>query len=781
MRSDDHYRRATAAGRVGVWDWTFATGEIYIDLVLKRLLGYEDHEIRNHIDDWGRLVHPDDAQRVSEQVQAHIRGELASYEIEHRMLHRDGSVRWFLGRGQVSRDDTGAAVSMTGTGTDITERKHREAELERAEQLNRQFVECSGDCVKLLTPDGRLRYMNAEGVRALGLPNMSGLLNRAMPEFFEGAVRTAAEQAVAVARGGGRGRFQYSIQTAKGQTMWWDAVITPMTDAFGTVTQLLAISRDISERRRGEALQVGQHEVLAMIGAGSSLSHVLDRVVRLVESQLHGRCSVLLLDEDGMTTRHGAAPSLPADYVKAIDGAAIGPKAGSCGTAMHTGTRVIVTDIDTDPLWEDYRGLAQRFGLRACWSTPIFSPQRRVLGAFAVYHDEPCEPDEADLRLIDAAADITRIAIEQQRAQQALRDSEARNTAILRAIPDWMFLTTVDGVFLDFHAKDLSKLHASPVDFLGRSLTAVLPPPVASALMQAFARVLASDGMEKVEYALGHDGEDRFYEARIVRCNGDQILSIVKDVTELRRAEFQADVQRRELAHLGRISTLGELAGTLTHELSQPLAAVLTNAQVARRAVDHSTLDLDELRETLDDIIRDDRRAAAVIDRLRALLRKEETALELVDVSEVSREVLDLAAGEFMSRRIIVKSSLAPGAAPTLGDRVQLQQVLLNLVLNSCEAMNGTPVSDRELTVSTRVDGDMVSLVVSDRGSGIPEGQLERVFEPFVTFRKQGLGLGLAISRSIVAAHGGSIRAENNSDGGATFRCRLPIADAQTS
>ena len=131
MRSDDHYRRATAAGRVGVWDWTFATGEIYIDLVLKWLLGYEDHEIRNHIDDWGRLVHPDDAQRVSEQVQAHIRGELASYEIEHRMLHRDGSVRWFLGRGQVSRDDTGAAVSMTGTGTDITERKHREAELER--------------------------------------------------------------------------------------------------------------------------------------------------------------------------------------------------------------------------------------------------------------------------------------------------------------------------------------------------------------------------------------------------------------------------------------------------------------------------------------------------------------------------------------------------------------------------------------------------------------------------------------------------------------------------
>jgi signal transduction histidine kinase len=132
-----------------------------------------------------------------------------------------------------------------------------------------------------------------------------------------------------------------------------------------------------------------------------------------------------------------------------------------------------------------------------------------------------------------------------------------------------------------------------------------------------------------------------------------------------------------------------------------------------------------------------------------------------------------------MRRRVRVNSRLAAGIAPTSGDRVQLQQVLLNLVLNACEAMSATPVQDRELTISTSIDGGEVLVVVSDRGPGIPEGQLERVFEPFVTFREHGLGLGLAISRSIVASHGGSIRAENDARGGATFRCRLPVAPLQ--
>ena len=660
MSPDDRYRRAAAAGGVGVWDWNLATGEIYVDPILKELLGYQDHEIRNHFDDWGRLVHPDDAAAVFEQTQAHIRGEAPSYEIEHRMLHRDGSVRWFLARGSVTRNEQGAAVSMAGTGTDITGRKRSDAALRQAEELNRSIVDSTGDCMKILDLEGRLLYMNPVGLRMLELADFSGLLNRSMVEFFDGEARRAAEDALAVARRGGSGRFQYLMRTMSGVAKWWDAVVTPITDASGTVVQLLAISRDITERRRDEAFRAGQHQVLEMIATGRSLPDVLDSLVRLVESQSDGMlCTVLLLDEDGVSVRHGAAPSLPDDYVKGINGLSIGPRVGSCGTAMYRGTRVIVADILTDPLWEGLREAALRFGLRACWSTPIFSPQRKVLGSLAMYYREPREPRDEELWLIETAADIARIAIEQQRAY------------------------------------------------------------------------------------------------------------------------LELDAHRRELAHLSRVAMLGELSGALAHELSQPLTAVLSNAQAARHVLDRQPLDVELLRETLDDIIRNDKRAGAVIDRLRALLRKDDIALQPVDLNDVAREVVDLAYGELASRRVTVKSTLPSAIPPVLGDRVQLQQVVLNLVLNACDAMNGNHATDRHLALSTMASDGFVELVVADRGPGIPDGQLERVFEPFVTFREEGLGLGLAISRSIVTAHGGSIRAENNADGGATFRCLLPVAQIE--
>jgi C4-dicarboxylate-specific signal transduction histidine kinase len=395
-----------------------------------------------------------------------------------------------------------------------------------------------------------------------------------------------------------------------------------------------------------------------------------------------------------------------------------------------------------------------------------------------MYYHEPRVPRGDELPLIETAADIARIAIEQRRAYQALRHSEARVQAILRAIPDWMFLLTVDGVFLDYHVKDVSKLAAPPSEFLNKNVREVLPPHVAETLAQAFARVGASDQDERVEYTLGSEDEERSYETWIVRCDGNKILSIVRDITARKRAALELDAQRRQLAHLSRVANLVELSGTLAHELSQPLAAVLSNAQAARLMLEHTPLDLDNLRAALDDIIKSDKRAGAVIDRLRALLRKGDATLQPVEVGEIAREVIDLAYGELMSRRVTVQSSFSPSMPLVLGDRVQLQQVVLNLVLNACDAMNGIQPTQRQLAISTTAHDGFVELVVSDCGPGIPDGQLERVFEPFVTFRDHGLGLGLAISRSIINAHSGSIRAENNAEGGATFRCRLPIAPA---
>ena len=311
------------------------------------------------------------------------------------------------------------------------------------------------------------------------------------------------------------------------------------------------------------------------------------------------------------------------------------------------------------------------------------------LGRWRCTTTSRARPATRELRLIETAADIARIAIEQHRAHQALRQSEARNEAILRAIPDWMFLATVDGVFLDYHARDVSKLHVPPSAFLGRRIRDVLPPPIGEALAQAFARAGASGEAEKVEYTIGSDDAEQFFEACIVRCDSDTILSIVRDITDRKRAELEADAHRRELAHLSRVSMLGELTGALAHELSQPLTAVLSNAQAARRLLDWEPLDVGLLRATLDDIIRNDKRAGAVIDRLRALLRKGRSAVQPVDVNEMIREVIDLAYGELTSRRVAVKSVLTTAIPLVLGDRVQLQQVVLNLMLNACDVMTG--------------------------------------------------------------------------------------------
>jgi PAS domain S-box-containing protein len=647
------------------------------------------------------------------------------------------------------------------------------------EEIGRYIIEGSSDCVKILDLDGRVAYINQAGVEVMELCGAGEVIGRTWIDLWEDDHRAAARDAVLRATAGERTAFEGYCRTAGGVGTWWDVTVTPITDAAGTVVKLLAVSRDITVRRREAAFRSGHHQVLEMIASGAPLDAVLSHLVQLAEQQSEGMLgSVLLLDDDGVHIRHGAAPRLPKAFIQAVDGLPIGPRHGSCGTAMYTGKLVIAIDVLTDPVWEDYKDLAVAHGLRACWSAPILTAQKKVLGSFAMYYAQPRGPDRDDLRLIEIAADIAGIAIDHQRAQEALRRSEARNRAILKAIPDWMFILNRDGVFLDYHAKDPTYLLAPPEVFLGKAMRDILPPALAGELHQASTRSFETGEPERVEYSIGSDEAQRFYEACVVRCDDDKMLSIVRDITDRKRAEMDAARQRRDLAHLSRVTTLGELSGALAHELSQPLTAILSNAQAARRFLSQEPVDLTEVRAALDDIIANDRRAGAVIERLRVLLKKGESLLQPLDLNDVAREVLDLTHSDLLARRISISTRLASPLPPVLGDRVQLQQVVLNLMLNACEAMNDTSDGDRRITLETGVDNGFVQMSLSDRGVGIPEHQLEAVFEPFVTFREQGLGLGLAISRSIIVAHGGRILAENNADRGSTFRCFLPVTPA---
>jgi signal transduction histidine kinase/PAS domain-containing protein len=439
--------------------------------------------------------------------------------------------------------------------------------------------------------------------------------------------------------------------------LWTRVSGRPLKDGAGGSFGGVIVCRDITGTRKEDAFREGQGRILELIAANATLAEVLTNLLLLIEAQHEEMfCSVLLLAEDGAHVRHGAAPSLPEDYVRAVDGAPIGPKNGSCGTAMYLGKQVIVTDIFADPLWEDYRELAAASGLRACWSTPILSASGKVLGTFAMYYKQPRVPTGREAKLTEVATHIAGLAIEHQRADEALRRTQG------------------------------------------------------------------------------------------------------------------------ELAHVSRVTTMGELAASIAHEVNQPLGAIVGNADICLQWLKADRPNLQQLREALEDIANDGRRASEVISRIRSLVKKTAPQSASLDVNEVVSEVVSLITHEAQRRQVDLEIELE-GLPPVLGDRVQLQQVLLNLAMNGIDAMSGIVDRKPQLRLTTALGDASVTVSVKDCGTGIKAEDAELVFRAFHTTKSAGMGMGLAISRSIVEAHGGRLWAEPNTDFGATFKFTLPVSE----
>lgn len=255
------------------------------------------------------------------------------------------------------------------------------------------------------------------------------------------------------------------------------------------------------------------------------------------------------------------------------------------------------------------------------------------------------------------------------------------------------------------------------------------------------------------------------------------IVALVVQLRRRRKAELDRQRSRDELAHVARVSTMGELTSTLAHELSQPLGAILRNAEAAELFLQKTPPDYEELRAIVADIRGDDLRAAAVIDRMHSLLKRRESHFESLSLAELLVQVEKLVRSELTARRVILEVDVSSDLPAVRGDRVQLQQVLLNLLINGVDALNGRPPERRRLSVrAARMENQAVEVTVRDTGPGIPVDELAKIFEPFFTTKAGGLGLGLAISQTIVQAHGGRIQAENAPDGGAIFRFTLKEA-----
>lgn len=368
------------------------------------------------------------------------------------------------------------------------------------------------------------------------------------------------------------------------------------------------------------------------------------------------------------------------------------------------------------------------------------------------------------------------VALLMSRARR--RESEARNTAFLRALPDLLFVLTREGVYLDYSAKDETALIVPPSAFLGKKMRDTLPPALADMFEASYQRLDAGEELVIVEYEVPVSaGELRHFEARVVRCDTNKILSIIRDVTAQKRAAAELHQAHLELLRASKLATLGEFAGSIAHELAQPLTAIIANSHASLRLLDRQAADLSEVRRTLHDVLESGKAAREVIHRTRHLFGHGDPEQRVLDLAEIINEVCMMVSSTLHARRVSLDVHIDVGHRVIRGDRVQLRQVILNLISNGIESMDQVgDDSPRRLTIRATANGaGMATLTVSDTGIGLGNVDRGRLFSESYTTKPDGMGWGLSISRSIVEAHGGRLWAEPNDGGGASFSFTLPL------
>ncbi len=265
--------------------------------------------------------------------------------------------------------------------------------------------------------------------------------------------------------------------------------------------------------------------------------------------------------------------------------------------------------------------------------------------------------------------------------------------------------------------------------------------------------------------------------ASIILIQAGLISILLSEHRRRQYAEVQARQRMAELARVSRFSTAGELTASIAHEINQPLGSILTNAETAQAMLKSPNPDMVELNEIVGDIVREDRRASEVIRRMRSFLKKAPFEPKHVDFNDIAREAIEFLSALAVARKVQLTSFMAQNALPIVGDRIQLQQVIINLVVNGIDAMTDTADPDRIVSIRTSRVENLATLSVSDRGLGIPNDKLQQIFEPFYTSKAEGMGMGLSIARAIVDAHHGQISARNRDHGGASFRIAIPLVD----
>ncbi|MCZ6853126.1 MAG: PAS domain S-box protein [Gammaproteobacteria bacterium] len=393
--------------------------------------------------------------------------------------------------------------------------------------------------------------------------------------------------------------------------------------------------------------------------------------------------------------------------------------------------------------------------------------------------------DERTAQLTQSNVALSQEVFERKKAEEALRKSEARLADIIDIAADAIISIDSKHKIVVYNQAAQKVFGYSVDDMIGQSLNDLIPPRFQEGHREHVATFERSKESTRRAAERGSvlgrrsNGEEFPAEAAISKTevDGQQILTVVlRDISKRVQAEEALRQQRGELAHVLRTATMGELTATLAHELNQPLTAIRSNAEAAKRFMSTNPPNLSEIGEILDDIIDDDKRAAEVIRHMRALLSKRQTDSEPLDINEVVDKVINLIHSDSVMKSVVVDLNLAENLPRVLGDRIQIEQVCVNLILNGFDSMQDVPIDERRLTIQTAWHGkEVVCVSICDTGAGFNQTDAERLFEPFHTTKTAGLGMGLPISRSIIEAHGGQIWGAENPDQGVTFEFTLPL------
>ncbi|MES0198588.1 PAS domain-containing protein [Mesorhizobium sp. M0011] len=780
----------------------------------------------------GKAFHPDDRPAILVKWMECVRtGE--PYDYEARLRRADGKYRWFHTQGYPLRDAEGRIVLWYLLQTDIDERRCAEALLsgekrllemvasgnplpvvldELCELLDKMANGCVSGVLLLDRAGLKVEHSIGPGLPATYSKALEGktVSPEAGPcgmavcqkiQVIVSDVTTDARwndsgwQALALAHGL-KSCWSTPIIAATGEALGTFAIYRPdggLPTAFHqslmqklTHIASIAVARTHSEddQHRAETLLAHEKRLLEMIAWGYTLPVVLDALCRLVEDMATGcHCGILFYSPDETTWQHGAGPALPSGYNETMHGRPAHRASGPCGLAASEKKQVIVSDIATDLQWDKHgwRALALSYGIKACWSSPILSHDKKALGALAFYQYEPGPPNEFQRELIAQLSQIASIAVERVRSESALKRSEAflskAQQLSLTGSFSWRVGTSeitwseqAHRIFEFEHRVPVtiellgSRIHPDDFELLNEMIARVRG---AGSDFEYECRLLMPDGTVKYLHVVAHGTSDH--------DGALEYIGAVQDVTERRLSEEALGKVRSELAHVARATTLGALTASIAHEVNQPLSGIMTNASTCLRMLAANPPNIDGARETARRTLRDGTRASDVIVRLRALFAKKNELTESVDLNEATREVIALSANDLQRNRVTLRAEFRDDIPPIAGDRIQLQQVILNLLLNASDAMKGVEDRPRQLLIRTdRDESEHVRLTVQDTGVGFEPHAAERLFDAFYTTKTSGMGIGLSVSRHIIESHQGRLWASSNEGPGATFAFSIP-------